>query len=69
MTEITKELIRDVGERTRKFRFLVEYFSGFPSKAFPKGNFNENGVRELAKKRGTTFESLVDNLYDWTQGK
>ena len=69
MTEITKELIRDVGERTRKFRFLVEYFSGFPSKAFPKGNFNENGVRELAKKRGTTFESLVANLYDWTQGK
>jgi hypothetical protein len=69
MTEITKELIRDVGERTRKFRFLVEYFSGFPSKAFPKGNFNENGVRELAKKQGTTFESLVDDLYDWTQGK
>ena len=67
--EITKELIREVEERTRKLRHLVEYFSGFPSEAFPKGDFNENGLRKLAKKRGTTFDSLVDELYDWTKGK
>ena len=69
MTEITKELIREVEERTRKLRHLVEYFSGFPSEAFPKGDFNENGLRKLAKKRGTTFDSLVNELYDWTNGK
>ncbi len=69
MTEITKELIREIEERNNKFRYVQDYFSNFPSKAFPDGGFTENKLRRLAKKQGTTFASLVDSLYDWTQGK
>jgi len=69
MLEITKDTIKETMERMKKFRELQSYFGGFPSKAFPKGDFTENKVRRLAEKQGTTFDSLVDDLYDWTEGK
>ena len=69
MLIITKETIKEIEEQHRKFVYLQDFYKGFPSKAFPNGGFTENQLRRLAKKQGTTFDSLVDKLYEWTEGK
>ena len=69
MSEITKEHIRQVETTMRKFKELYEMYHGFQSTAFPNGDFNENTVRELAAKKGTSFDSLVHDLYDYTKGR
>jgi len=69
LDHITKETIRELDEQHRKFLYLQDYFTGFPSKAFPNGKFTENRVRRHASKNGMTFETLINELYDWTEGK
>tara|TARA_R100001082_G_C4212876_1_gene95841 strand:- start:260 stop:469 length:210 start_codon:yes stop_codon:yes gene_type:complete len=69
MTEINKELIRNVEEQMRKAREVIVYFNGFRSRAFPDGNITENALVQLAEERGVDALELINSLHDWINGK
>ena len=69
MTEINKELIRDVEEQMKKTIEVIAYFHGLKSKAFPDGNINEQSINKLAEERGVDVVELINSLHDWINGK
>ncbi len=60
MTEINKQLIRDVEEQMKKTIEVIAYFHGFKSKAFPDGDIDEQVLNKLAEKRGVNVVELIN---------